>query len=105
VSNLQETPATPEEPTGGDERIGYFAAGGVLVALGWGLGVVVNLLLHWVARGGAFVLLGVHFGGTMGAYSWAVFGLGLVAGALGVALLALARATPRGKFILPGVDY
>ncbi len=104
MSDLQETPATPDEPTGGDERIGYFAAGGVLIALGWGLGVLVNLLLHWAARSAPFSLLGVHFGAAMGEYSWAVFGLGLVSGALGVALLGVAHGIPRGKLVLPGVE-
>jgi hypothetical protein len=105
VTDLQEVPATPPEPTGGDERIGYYLAGGVLIALGWGLGVAVNVLLHWRARSQPGTLWGVHFTGTMGEYAWAVFGLGLVAGAMGVALLAVARATPRGPFVLPGVDY
>ncbi len=105
VTDLQETPATPPEPTGGDERIGYLVAGGVLLALGWGLGVALNLALHWMARSGAFTFWGVHFEGTMGAYAWAVFGLGLVSGALGLALMVLAGATPRGKFVLPGVEY
>jgi hypothetical protein len=105
VTDLQETPATPPEPTGGDERIGYLVAGALLVFLGWGLGVVVNVLMHWVARSGPFTVFGVHFTGTMGAYAWAVFGLGLVSGALGVALLAVARSVPRGPFVLPGADY
>jgi hypothetical protein len=105
VVDLQETPATPPEDHGGDERYGYQLAGSVLIALGWGLGVVVNLLLHYQARTGAFVDAGVHFGPTLGPYAWAVFGLGLVTGAMGVAILAVARSTPRGPFVLPGVDY
>jgi hypothetical protein len=105
VTDLQEEPATPPEPTGGDERIGYQVAGGVLVFLGWGLGVVVNLFLHWYARNGAFTIWGVHFGGTMGEYAWGVFGFGVLAGALGIALLLLARQTPRGPFVLPGANY
>lgn len=105
MTDLQESPATPPEPTGGDERIGYVIAGGLLIALGWGLGVVLNVLLHWAARSGPFTVFGVHFEPSMGPYAWAVFGLGVVAGAMGVSLLALARATPRGELVLPGVDY
>ncbi len=104
MTDLQETPATPPEPTGGDERIGYFAAGGVLLFLGWGLGVATNLVLHGVARNGAFVLAGIHFGPTLGAYAWAVFGLGIVTGAMGLVLLAAGRAATRGPFVLPGVN-
>jgi hypothetical protein len=105
VVDLSESPATPPFDSGGDERLGYFVAGGTLIALGWFLGVVVNLLLHWEARMGAFVIWTVHFGPTMGPYAWAVFALGLGTGAVGVALLLVARATPRGRFVLPGADY
>jgi hypothetical protein len=105
VVDESETPATPPFDAKGDERIGYFVAGGVLIALGWVLGVAVNLLLHWEARSGAFEVGTVHFGPTLGAYAWAVFALGLATGAVGVGLLLVARATPRGAFALPGADY
>ncbi len=103
--DLQETPATPPFDSKGDERIGYFVAGGTLLVLGWGLGVVVNLLLHWEARMGPFQVWTVHFGPTLGAYAWAVFALGLASGAVGAAFLAIARSAPRGAFALPGADY
>jgi hypothetical protein len=105
VVDVQETPATPPFDGKGDERIGYFVAGGVLIFLGWGLGVVVNVLLHWAARSGSFVLWTVHFGPTLGPYAWAVFGLGLVAGIVGGGLIGLAFSTPGGPFVLPGADY
>jgi hypothetical protein len=105
VSDLQETPATPPEPSGGDERIGYLLAGGVLIALGWVFGVVVNVLLHWAARTSPATVWGVHIGPNFGEYAWAVFGLGLVTGAMGVVLLGVGRSTPSGPFVLPGVDY
>jgi hypothetical protein len=105
VVDLQETPATPPENPGGDERIGYFLAGGTLITLGWALGVVLNLLLHSAARSGPFAVWGVHFGPALGPYAWAVFALGLATGAMGVVLLAIGRATPKGPFVLPGADY
>jgi hypothetical protein len=105
VVDLQETPATPPFDPKGDERIGYWIAGGTLLFLGWGLGVVVNLLLHWEARMGSFQVWTVHFGPTMGAYAWAVFALGLASGAVGASFFLIARSTPRGAFVLPGTDY
>jgi hypothetical protein len=105
VVDLQETPATPPFDSQGDERAGYLLAGGTLIGLGWVLGVALNLILHWEARTGPFQVWSVHFGPTLGAYAWAVFGLGVATGAVGVALLAVARATPRGPLVLPGADY
>jgi hypothetical protein len=105
VVDIMETPATPPFDSQGDERIGYFIAGALLIVLGWVLGVAVNLLLHWEARSGAFQIWSVHFGPTMGAYSWAVFALGLASGAVGTAFLLIARTTPKGAFALPGADY
>jgi hypothetical protein len=105
VVDLQETPATPPEDPGGDDRLGYLLAGGTLIALGWVLGVALNLLLHYDARSGPSVVWGIHFGPSLGPYAWAVFALGLVTGAMGVALLAVGRATPKGPFVLPGADY
>jgi hypothetical protein len=105
VVDLQETPATPPEDPGGDERTGYTIAGAVLIFLGWGLGVGLNVLLHSEARSGAFRIWSVHFGPAFGPYAWAVFGLGVVAGAMGVALLLVARSTPKGRFVLPGANY
>ncbi|MCI4364626.1 MAG: hypothetical protein L3K10_00965 [Thermoplasmata archaeon] len=103
--DLQETPATPPFDPGGDERIGYFVSGATLLFLGWVLGVALNLLLHWEARMGPFQLWGVHFGPSLGPFAWAVFGLGLVTGALGAAILAVGRSATKGPFVLPGADY
>jgi hypothetical protein len=105
VANLEEMPATPPFDAGGDERIGYYVAGGTLIFLGWVLGVAVNLVLHWEAGMGPFQVWTVHFGPTMGPYAWAFFALGLATGAVGAALVAVARGIPRGPFVLPGADY
>jgi hypothetical protein len=105
VVDLQETPAVPPMETGGDERVGYFLAGGLLIFLGWGLGVLVNLLLHMMAPSGGLTVAGIWFGHAMGTYAWAAFGFGLVTGAVGIGLLFVGQATPKGRLVLPGVDY
>ena len=103
--DLQETPAVPPFDPEGDVRLGYFAAGGLLIALGWGVGVVVNILLHLFAPSGGRRWLNVYIGPTIGPYAWAVLGLGLFTGALGTVLVVLGRESPRGRFVLPGYDY
>jgi len=105
VVDLQETPAVPPFDPEGDVRLGYFAAGGLLIALGWGFGVVMNILLHVLAPSGGRRWFNVYIGPTLGPYAWAVIGLGLFTGALGTVLIALGRESPRGRFVLPGYDY
>jgi hypothetical protein len=105
VVDVHETPATPPFMEGGDARIGFYLAGATLIVLGWGFGVVLNVLLHWAARAGGYRLWTVHFGYTIGPYAWAVFALGLVAGVVGAALFAEAQDLTRGPFVLPGADY
>lgn len=103
--DIQETPAVPPMDPKGDVRAGFFAAGGLLVFLGWGLGVVVNLLVHAWAGSGGMMVGWMRVSSTLGTYAWAVFGFGLVTGAIGVVLLALGRASPAGPLVLPGYDY
>jgi hypothetical protein len=105
VADLQETPAVPPEDSGGDEREGCFMAGGTLVFLGWGLGVLFNLGLHMIAPTGGLTVAGIWFGPVIGTYAWAAFGFGLMTGAVGMGLLMVARATPKGQLVLPGYDY
>jgi len=105
VTDLREMPATPPFDPQGDVRLGYFLAGGLLVAVGWGIAVVGNVLAHRYAPAGGFRVGHAYFGPTLGPYAWAVLGLGLFTGALGVVLLFLGRAAPKGPVVLPGYDY
>jgi len=105
VVDIQETPAVPPMDPEGDTRVGYFIAGGLLIALGWGVAVVLNLLLHSVAGAGGMDLDGHVITSTLGWYAWAAFGFGLFTGAFGVALLALGRSSPKGRLVLPGYHY
>lgn len=106
VVDLQETPATPPEEFGGDPRLGWQIAGGVLIFLGWGLAVVINALAHVLApSGGMRLWWGVWVGPHMGGFAWIAVGIGLFTGAMGVVFLHLASESPRGPIVLPGYDY
>jgi hypothetical protein len=76
-----------------------------MIFLGWGLGVVLNLGLHMVAPAGGLTVAGIWFGPVIGTYAWAAFGFGLMTGAVGAGLVAVARATPKGRLVLPGTQY
>ncbi len=102
--DVHETPAVPPFDPKGDVRLGYQIAGGVLIALGWGLAVVVNVLAHVSAPAGGHRILSFYFGPSLGPYAWASLGLGLFTGIFGVVLLLIARDAPAGPFVLPGAD-
>ena len=103
--DLQETPAVPPEPTGGDDRLGTFIAGSLLLFLGWAVAVGGNLALHAYAGTAGMKLGWIWITSTLGTYAWAVVGFGIVTGFVGLGLLLLGRTLPRGPFVLPGVDY
>jgi hypothetical protein len=105
-ARLAESPPVPPIDTGGDERIGYWVAAGILLFFGWGIGVGLNLVLHFSApMNGSLVFGPLRISRTFGMYAVATLGLGALAGALGVILTYWARRSPPGKFVLPGQPY
>jgi hypothetical protein len=105
VVDIHETPAVPPMDPGGDERLGYYLAGGILIFLGWGVGIVANLGLHWMAGSQGMTLGWVRITSSLGPYAWAAFAFGLFTGVIGAVLLVLGRDSPRGPVVLPGYDY
>lgn len=105
MSDLSENPAVPVEDRGGDERIGYRVGGALLLVLGWGLGVVTNLVAHRLAPGIGEAIGPWRIYPALGVYAWGVVGLGIVAGAVGLFMLWLAQRSPPGRFVLPGYSY
>jgi hypothetical protein len=103
VTELESSPPVPPWDPGGDERWGYLIAGGLLLVLGWGLGVAANVVLHLAHP--SPVLDGVRIGRTLGPYAWGLLGLGLFTGAIGAVLVGYARRSRRGPLILPGYPY
>ncbi|MFY9716497.1 MAG: hypothetical protein WAK40_00975 [Thermoplasmata archaeon] len=103
--DAQETPAVPPFDPQGDERAGYFIAGGLLVAAGWGVALFLNLALHVNAPAAGRMFFGLRVGSAWGPEGIALALFGAFTGAMGVVLLALGRAAPRGPLVLPGADY
>ena len=105
MSDLNETPAVPETPTGGDERAGFYVAGALLVAVGWGVAVVLNAILHAAAPVGGIDLGPIVVHAQWGAYAQATALIGLLTGGIGAGILWTAPASPAGPLVLPGYDY
>lgn len=103
--DLSERPASPPEPVGGNPRAGLLAAGALLILLGFGLAVVLNLLLHMMAGTAGMTIGPSRITSTVGDVAWAVVGTGLLTGLFGVGLLLVARSLPRGPLALPGAAY
>ncbi len=94
----------PFDP-GGDERVGWNVTGVLLIALGWGLAVVLNVVLHLAAPTGGLAVGPVRIFSTLGPLAWITLGLGVFTGAVGVGLLLVAREAPRKPVVLPGYPY
>jgi hypothetical protein len=105
VTDLSELPAVPPEDRGGDARIGYRAGGIFLILVGWGVGILANLLLHSMAPSTGELVGPWRIYPTLGVYALGLAGLGAVAGIVGVFMLWLAQRSPPGKFVLPGYSY
>lgn len=105
VTDLDELPAVPPEDRGGDERIGYLAGGIFLIVVGWGLGVLANIVVHRMAPAAGETIGPWHIFPMLGVYALGLVGLGAVGGVVGVFMLWLAHRAPRGKFVLPGYSY
>jgi len=105
MTDLSELPAVPPEERGGDERIGYRAGGVLLLVVGWGFGVFLNLLLHWMAPSSGQAVGPWRIYPSLGVYALGAVGLGLVAGVVGIVMLWIAQRSTSGKFVLPGFPY
>ncbi len=80
----------------GDRRVGYFIAGTILLLIGLGGGLLLNVLLHRLApaEGYGLGLFRVYPGWS--AYASVAFGLGVLTALVGGAMLYLGWSTPRG---------
>jgi hypothetical protein len=105
MTDLQETPATPPEDYGGDERAGYLAAGLLLLIVGWGASILLNIVVHAMAPTGGQAFGPFWIYPTWGVYAWGVAVVGFFAGALGAAMLSLGWSMPYQPLVLPGYSY
>ncbi|HTT26219.1 MAG TPA: hypothetical protein VMH90_04565 [Thermoplasmata archaeon] len=105
MTDLNDRPAVPPMDTGADERFGYFAGGGTLIALGWGVLDLGNYLAHRIAGSGGLDLGVVRVYPGFGPFSQAAALFGAGAGVLGLVLLRYGMRSPAGRFVLPGTPY
>jgi hypothetical protein len=105
LTDLEEKPAVPALPIGGDERLGRYLAGGILAVGGWGVLLGLNLLAHRLAPSSGLSLDVVVVYPTLGPFAIAAAALGAVVGVIGVVLCVQARSEPEGPFVLPGQPY
>ncbi|MCI4350171.1 MAG: hypothetical protein L3K15_01475 [Thermoplasmata archaeon] len=105
MTDLQESPAVPHVDEGGDERLGYLVGGGLLIGIGWGVAVLLNLLLHAAAGSGTILIGQSRIGSPLGPYAQATLAFGLFTGLVGVVLVLWGRAGAPGPFVLPGPSY
>ena len=105
MTDLQETPATPPEEYGGDARAGYLSAGFLFLVLGWGVGIVTNLLVHAIAPIGGQSFGPFWISPVWGTWAYGVAILGFFVGALGAAMMSIGWSMPEGTLVLPGYEY
>ena len=95
----------PPMDDGGDERYGYLVAGVLFVIAGWGLAVILNVILHDIAPSGGLLLGPVRVFRHWGPYALSTALGGAATGVLGLLLLWIGVRTPRARFVLPGIKY
>lgn len=103
--DVHETPAVPAWDSGGDARLGWFIAGGLLLFLGWGVAVIGNLLVHARAPTSGMSIGPWQVFPQYGLFGEVTLGIGLFTGAIGAGLVWLAYRTPSGPLRLPGFPY
>jgi hypothetical protein len=84
----------------GDRRLGYFAAGSILLALGLGGGLFLNVVLHRLAPSGGLDLLLFRVYPGWSPYATVALGLGVLTSLVGGALLYLGWSSPTGPLSL-----
>ncbi len=105
MTDLNERPAVPPQDLGADERYGGFAAGGLLIALGWGVGLALNVLVHRIAPSDGLAFGPFRIFPALGPFAIATAALGAVTGVIGAVLIGYAAGSPKGPFVLPGQSY
>lgn len=105
VVDVHETPAVPEFDAGGDARLGWYLAGALLILVGWGVGVLANVVAHARAPAAGLAIGPWHVYAQYGLFAEVTLGIGLFAGAIGAGLVWLAYRTPPGPLRLPGYPY
>ena len=103
--DVHETPAVPAWDSGGDARVGWYIAGGLLILLGWGVAVLANVVAHARAPASGMAIGPWHVYAQYGLLAEVTLGIGLFTGLIGAGLVWLAYRTPPGPLRLPGYPY
>lgn len=82
---------------GGNRRAGWIVGGSLLIFLGLGLGIVLNLYLHLIAPVGGCIVVAsdFHVCSSWGWYATVVVSLGAFATLVGAGMVWLASQVPR----------
>ena len=89
-------PPAARPGVGGNRRAGLLAGGAVLLTLGLGVAIILNLLAHLGVPAGSCRTLvpGLHICDTWGWYATVVFVLGIFASLVGAGMIALGQQLP-----------